>query len=1464
MARATRSAVDPEKVEDDGAALPPQKSTKSAGKKRKRVAGEDEAPAAKQQRSESADVDAAKAPTPVALPYAGDAHMPQEDAQKMLDVLEAIDDQCLLDRVFPLPIEPTSSEPASHSLRNLLQNPSQYPLSAFRHAIRSLRPISAHFSSRTESPAARQEYFCDRASALLEDISRHVVPLPLDQDIAGLLPDESGPSEEPSFDFPRPPTRFALVQHLPTGDLWTSLNSDLVDEKDIKDLSTGYAELVAVIPEAAPEPASPKNVPTLGSYCTRTYPKTRVPMEPRVWTCGSFIDYGPYTSFAPEFEQDAMEIGREQLGEVIWYEEERRRIRKLQNAQRKARALRAKMQADASASNGEGSSTDVVMGETAEAEPVDWRKQLEGLLPEDAIEGVMEALQTAELEATVQELLERNLRAIERLEDLQRARLTARGGDKSTVEEGSEEWELAQNITNSLTLLMSLRPRKSGSSTDEAPLIPPDHVLHKLTATLPTNATPGWRGTLPAGKSAARDNSTLKVRPVVVPVANGASATPSTPQAPNQYYSSSYGGYQPKQPAYQPQQPAYAATQPAYHQQPASAYTYTPLQAGQSYATSYGQPAAQQQQTQQQPTPYYGGQYAYAGQQPAYQAQPQQPAYAQPQQQYAQPQQGYWQQPAYGQQQQQSQAAYGQQPAAYGQQPAYGQQYGQPGYYANGASWYNATQAQAAQPGSGRGTPVAGATAYGAAAYSPVAVANTVTGGGYQGQQQVCEMPELNYEEHGYLRSPPASATPGASSSRHDTSSAPTHTPHGTASRRTLAHYQSAIRLKANVEKSLKEARATMNFWRKKAREDMEYVMTPSTSKASSVGSDGGAQDHLTPARRAAVEALLERYRAHAAGGSAHSSTDDDSESFSDGLTLDSIRFVAGATPDELASIFTSETAVSGALSAICDILSSDGVIPSVEGENGSRTPSPTLSSSSSTPTVPAAEPVSRIPQLARPRGLSLSSTATSTPTKQVPASTVKLVQARSRTQGDQSIDSAISSPSRFRSLAALRSARSSISSSPRTSIGHRAMTPPPAPALHSTPPKPLSSRLRRPTVSSALKAVDSPTSTSMTHQIDSPLQPRKSSISASQDEHHTPYKSPYASTSLPARSRIKIGPTPLSPIRFADAPSPPRAVTSLGKPSSLLKKPDSLLNKPAPSPARSAAAPVRPTSLARPSPVRPARPASSLNSRARALSFTSTPPPARPHTSLASHATTLPASHATTSPTSHATTSPASHAINSRVQTSLATHAHASLASHTRWPIRETPPLVIKKKKSAGAVGGGADALSLPMASVAPRPAISSASRTTVGSAPRTTNGSALRPAIDVAPRTTTYVAPRQTSRSTVLRNTTGTEKTTSSGGTSQSAPTTLTRTPAISRAGMKASYAEKESGRGVRGEEIGRKEGLRTLDQDALVVMSPEREHGSVQRMDAELAVNRARDGGQVRVSTLRRPGGSWRYRT
>ncbi|KAL1749120.1 hypothetical protein HDZ31DRAFT_59711 [Schizophyllum fasciatum] len=501
-----------------------------------------------------------------------------------------------------------------------------------------------------------------------------------------------------------------------------------------------------------------------------------------------------------------------------------------------------------------------------------------------------------------------------------------------------------------------------------------------------------------------------------------------------------------------------------------------------------------------------------------------------------------------------------------------------------------------------------------------------------------------NYEEHGYLRSPAISTTLGSTSRLPNKSPALPNTPTltGTANRRTLAHYQSAIRLKANVEKSLKEARATMQFWRRKAREDMDFIMTPSTSKASSVGSDSAdAQDHLTPARRAAVEALLARYRAQTEARSSHSSPDEDSESFSDDLTLDSIRFVAGATSDELASIFTSETAVSGALSAICDLLSIDGVIQSDEEEHTSRTPSPTRSGSSGT-TISACEPASRIPLSTRSRGYSLGSVNSSTPIKGTATATP------TRTGNQEAGRSKLASPPRSRSIAASRTYRQSEDFTPipdTPSPASRASTLPSVPALTSTPPRQApASRLRRPTVSSALKAVDSPApAQNFSGTANSPqVRTRKSSLSTGTG--FLP-RAAYAASSLPTRSHVQA---PLSPIRFADAPSPPRAVSSLSarptvsfsgrrSSTSLSSRPATSLDKPVPSTSCSPGPSItnKPvlTTPSKPPPSTPNRPASSLNGRSRAPSFGAAAPP-RPHTSLA------------------------------------------------RWPIRETPPLVIKKKK--------------------------------------------------------------------------------------------------------------------------------------------------------------------------------------
>ena len=65
---------------------------------------------------------------------------------------------------------------------------------------------------------------------------------------------------------------------------------------------------------------------------------------------------------------------------------------------------------------------------------------LGSLLSQDQLRLLKEALDSAEIEAGVQELLERNANALKRLEELQNMRLVKPGGF-TAVEEGSEEWE---------------------------------------------------------------------------------------------------------------------------------------------------------------------------------------------------------------------------------------------------------------------------------------------------------------------------------------------------------------------------------------------------------------------------------------------------------------------------------------------------------------------------------------------------------------------------------------------------------------------------------------------------------------------------------------------------------------------------------------------------------------------------------------------------------------------------------------------------------------------------------------------------------------------------------------------------------------------------------------------------------------------------------------------------------------
>ncbi|ESK88963.1 hypothetical protein Moror_13185 [Moniliophthora roreri MCA 2997] len=516
MAKATRSSV-----------------SSTSTKKRKRTEDDDstETPPFKLPKS----LDESHEESPVVI----QAH----DAEKILAVLEMIDTQGLLDRVFPLP----SDEQKSYSFRTLLKDSSEHPLSVLQSAVQHLFPISSHPRARPSKPAAQQLRFCNLALSLLQQASTHSIQLPLD--IESLLPSESEDDATPSSQHYQKP-RYALVQHLPQGDYWTSLNSPSIPSdsagRELKDLPHGHAELVAILPSHHPsEPLS--SVPTLGSYHTKPIPSylNKIPAQRRI-TRGSFLDYGPYTSFAPTFDQDGTEVGRKELGQIYFLRDAKRKEK--ENILRKWAARREK-------------DPDVVMSENQVDDQVEeiadpnssfnLNQELKELLPAHEVESLKASIQSLELELAVQELLDRNRKALLRLQELQYRRLMAEDGGSSTIQEGSEEWDTAQGIMDSLTLLASLRPRSS--TGEQPPFVLTPSALHTLHRTLPLAPTSGWHGNLPPGRSTAlRDDSTAKIRPgaptptipvaapVPTPAAASSSAIPSTSYNNYSYYQGQY------------------------------------------------------------------------------------------------------------------------------------------------------------------------------------------------------------------------------------------------------------------------------------------------------------------------------------------------------------------------------------------------------------------------------------------------------------------------------------------------------------------------------------------------------------------------------------------------------------------------------------------------------------------------------------------------------------------------------------------------------------------------------------------------------------------------------------------------------------------------------------------------------------------------------------------------------------
>lgn len=635
MARATRSSAQADKDKPQGSTPAPRKPN---AKKRKRTSNADadtdangEQPSAKQPRTEDSLEPEEQQSADVKEPGSqgsGDVPIEPSDAQKILDVLEVVDTQGLLDRVFPLPTDPqestlqeTMSTPSAptqtYSLRALLKDSSHHPLRVLRSAIQHLFPISSHPRSRPSAPAAQQLRFCDLALSLLDLASFHSVPTPLEAEsiFPALFPSLSSIEQYSKPDQPPPsPIRhrkYALVQRLPTGDWWTSLNSEhtqpSADGKELKDLPTAHADLAAILPAASTSNTFTDK--TLEAYVTR---KPRVAVQlpgPRRLSCGRFLDYGPYASFAPTFDQEGVEVGQVTLGEVIWYQREKTRLReRIKGKQRAPPAPAAAAQEDVimlDDTDKDGKTAQIAAGDEADLDST-----LGALLPPDEVERIKSALGSLEMEQAVQELLDRNTRALLRLQRLQRERLGTVSGGLSKVEEGSDEWDTAQAIIDSLTLLASLRPRSSKDDhTTLPPLIPSASVLRTLQRTLPASATEGWYGTLPASRTTAlRDDTTIHVKtgaPVAPPatataaaaVTTTATVTPQKPTAPATSYTPySYSNYTPTHTQYRG---GYGA--------------YTPQQ-GNNYYSNYATTAqGQTAGTTQYPNTQYntGSQYPY-------------------------------------------------------------------------------------------------------------------------------------------------------------------------------------------------------------------------------------------------------------------------------------------------------------------------------------------------------------------------------------------------------------------------------------------------------------------------------------------------------------------------------------------------------------------------------------------------------------------------------------------------------------------------------------------------------------------------------------------------------------------------------------------------------------------------------------------------------------------------------------
>lgn len=534
MARATRSSTQQQTQPQNGtgkagagaaAALKGSKKAQTS-KKRKRPsnASADVDPELADSDDDAEGLPAAKHPRPEpTYKDAADTPLQPQDALQILAVLQSIDRQGLLDRAFPPPAsDGPSSSKATLSLRQLLLDAQAHPLRALRDAVQPLLPITSHARSHNPDAAEEQIRFCSVALALLEQASRHTIDL---NRTSAFFEDGEQPAAVPAVR-----RKYALMQNLPNGEWWSSaLASDdpraRLSAREARALKHGEAELVSILPSAV-DAYEDADVPPLGGYAPGPKKdkrgKAKQPQGINVPTVrsGSFLDYGPWASFAPSFDSDAAEVGRDALG-ALYETRARRRLARQKQAHELPQTTTAvsadedAMQVDEgpAATNG---AIDPALSALSVAATAS-----ESTATDDVSMLVNNIVSEWELEKHVSELLQRNARAIADLELMQLHRLS-RG---ASVEEDSEEWRTATQILDTLALLASLRPR--GADSDESPLVPPPRVLHALQRTLPLEASAGFKGTLADGRQAAlRDNNTVRVK--VAGTATAASTSTTT------------------------------------------------------------------------------------------------------------------------------------------------------------------------------------------------------------------------------------------------------------------------------------------------------------------------------------------------------------------------------------------------------------------------------------------------------------------------------------------------------------------------------------------------------------------------------------------------------------------------------------------------------------------------------------------------------------------------------------------------------------------------------------------------------------------------------------------------------------------------------------------------------------------------------------------------------------------------